>query len=94
MRQSSKGHSIYRFGRSNIFFDLDGNFHHGKICISLWCKQAVEPTGEREITERKKKKKVTLCVLAVVVTFIVCWIPAAVLATSQLIQGTLLHLTN
>ncbi|XP_031558554.1 allatostatin-A receptor-like [Actinia tenebrosa] len=49
-----------------------------KIFISLWCKQTVEPTGERDITERRKKKKVTLCVLAVVVTFVVCWSPAAI----------------
>ncbi|XP_031566048.1 tachykinin-like peptides receptor 86C [Actinia tenebrosa] len=53
-----------------IFFSV-------KIFLSLWCQQTVEPTGEREITERKKKKKVTWCVLAVVVTFVVCWIPAA-----------------
>ncbi|XP_031560982.1 allatostatin-A receptor-like [Actinia tenebrosa] len=49
-----------------------------KIFLSLWCKQTVEPTGEREITERKKKKKVTYCVLAVVVTYVVCWIPISI----------------
>ncbi|XP_031566057.1 allatostatin-A receptor-like [Actinia tenebrosa] len=56
-----------------------------KIYVSLWCKQTVEPTGEREIFERKKKKKVTLCVLAVVVTFVVCWIPAT---ASYIISNT------
>jgi len=47
-----------------------------KITVSLWCKQtAINPTGVREIEERKKKKKVTLCVLAVIATYIVCYIP-------------------
>ena len=73
----SKGHSIYVFVEA-IFSLLVMILLNGKIFISLWCKQAVEPTGEREITERKKKKKVTLCVLAVVVTFVLCWIPTSI----------------
>ncbi|XP_028513899.1 growth hormone secretagogue receptor type 1-like [Exaiptasia diaphana] len=47
-----------------------------KIYVSLWCKHTViQPTAVREIQERKMKKRVTLCVLAVVATYIFCNIP-------------------
>ena len=78
-----KGHTIFIMIES-VCFLLLMVFFFVKICISLWCKQTVEPTGEREITERKKKKKVTYCVLAVLVTFVVCWIPFYI---SYLIYG-------
>ena len=48
-----------------------------KITLSLWCKQTViQPTARREIEEAKRKKKVTISVLAVVVTFILCYTSA------------------
>ncbi|XP_028513900.1 somatostatin receptor type 4-like [Exaiptasia diaphana] len=51
-----------------------------KIYVSLWCKQtAIQPTAFREIEERKKKKKVTLCVLAVTLTYILCSLPLVIL---------------
>jgi len=47
-----------------------------KIYVTWWCKQtSIQPTALREIEERKKKKKVTMCVLAVVVTYIIFYIP-------------------
>lgn len=50
-----------------------------KIYMSLWCKHTlIEPTAVREIEERKKKKKVTLCVLAVVVSYIVFNCPISI----------------
>ncbi|XP_031566049.1 allatostatin-A receptor-like [Actinia tenebrosa] len=72
-----KVHSVYTLLEITCSLSLM-IFFTVKIFISLWCKQTVEPTGEREITERKKKKKVTLCVLAVVVTFVVCWFPLTI----------------
>ncbi|XP_031552511.1 somatostatin receptor type 5-like [Actinia tenebrosa] len=72
-----KGYMLYSLVETTCVLSLMV-FSTVKIFISLWCKQTVEPTGEREITERKKKKKITLCVLAVVATFVVCWSPAAI----------------
>ena len=47
-----------------------------KISLSLWCKHTViQPTALREIEETKKKKKVTACVLGVIFTFAICYIP-------------------
>ncbi|XP_020896943.1 histamine H2 receptor-like [Exaiptasia diaphana] len=47
-----------------------------KIYVSLWCKHStIQPSEIKEIKEKKKKKKVTLCVLAVTVTYIVCSLP-------------------
>ena len=47
-----------------------------KIYLSLWCKHTViQPTALREIEETKKKKKVTACVLGVIFTFAICYIP-------------------
>lgn len=47
-----------------------------KIYIALWLNQtAIHPTAHREIEEIKKKKKVTLCVLAVILSFLLAYIP-------------------
>ena len=47
-----------------------------KIYLSLWCKHtAIQPTAQRELEETKRKKKVTFCVLAVIMTFITFYIP-------------------
>lgn len=47
-----------------------------KIYVSLWLKQTfIQPTAHREIEDRKRKKKVTLCVLAVIISFILSYIP-------------------
>jgi len=52
------------------------SFLSTKIYIALWLKQtAIHPTQLREIEERKRKKKVTLCVLAVIVSFLVAFVP-------------------
>ncbi|XP_031560391.1 D(2) dopamine receptor-like [Actinia tenebrosa] len=88
-----KGYMLYSLVEITCVLSLMISFTV-KIFISLWCKQTVEATGEREITERKKKKKVTLCVLAVVVTYVVCWSPAAInfvvaLGSSSAIQPEL-----
>ncbi|XP_028513898.1 mu-type opioid receptor-like [Exaiptasia diaphana] len=64
-----------------------------KICVSLWCKEtAIQPTAVREIQERKMKKRVSLCVLAVVITYILCSIPqfiVYVIAAFQWLQENL-----
>lgn len=56
-----------------------------KIFVTMWCKQSsIQSTAVREIEERKKKKKVTMCVLAVIATYIVCYIPQFVL---KIVEG-------
>ncbi|XP_028513896.1 tyramine receptor Ser-2-like [Exaiptasia diaphana] len=46
------------------------------IYLTLWWKHTtIQPTAAREIQERKMKKRVTLCVLAVIVTYIFLNIP-------------------
>ena len=69
-----------------------------KIYLSLWCKHTViQPTALREIEETKKKKKVTTCVLAVIFTFAICYIPFLVVnilrnyAIENQTLGGLLH---
>lgn len=47
-----------------------------KIYLSLWHKQSIiHPSAIREIEKRKRKKKITLCVLTVVGSFVFCYIP-------------------
>lgn len=64
-----------------------------KIYVSLWCRHTlIHPTAFKEIQERKKKKKVTLCVLAVAVTYIVFSLPqfiTFVLTAFESIQRTI-----
>lgn len=74
-KQVRKVHSVVLIVLSSVLL-LVLSVLSGMICVSMWCKRTtIQPTAVREIEERKKKKKVTLCVLAVIATFMVCYIP-------------------
>jgi len=89
--EEGKIHSIwlltYTFGNQVFLVVLSIN-----ITASLWCKHTtIQPTALREIVERKKKKKVTLCVLSVIATYIVCYIPHCILYVLQTFEKNYLE---